>query len=255
MSDKLQLTTQSTGEMEKRLAELKKLLRVGFAQMRNAGAQMVGWRVIVGDYMNQAKAELPHGGFEDWVAVEFGMAKSTQHRWREFSTLFLAEVTKLKSPALGHLGRLSVTGKGKKKAVEMILEIAPRILQDRGEVEFMRDCKLLRDHEEHHKGGVIISKVDAETCLKCGIGVEGVAAEKWPHAEKVKCRNYIDAQNAPDPKQSALDALQIFKGQLQTMVDDHDSFALAPLGIIAELEGVRVALGQHIAEIRKARKS
>lgn len=138
MSDNLQLTTQSTMAMEKQMAGFKKNLKAFFTGLRGAGAQVIGYRVLIGHELNLAKEALPHGEFEAFVRETYALPDSTQQRWREFAALFLAEAAKLPtSPTVG------LWAKKGKTAAKLIFEIAPKVLDGKGEVQFMRDMKML----------------------------------------------------------------------------------------------------------------
>jgi hypothetical protein len=151
MSDKnLQLTAQEPAAVEKTEAQRRQRIKAWFALMRNAGAQMIGYKVMIGHELNEAAATATHGTFEQWVEEEYGLAKSTQHDWRNFSALFLEEVKKQevsptagKSPTAGLLRSPKVLKT--KKAMAAILEIAPRIMDGRGMVEFCREIRLLNE--------------------------------------------------------------------------------------------------------------
>ena len=160
-------------------AQCRKRIKTWFGMMRNAGAQMIGYRVLIGAELNHAAETMPHGTFEKWVEEEFGLGKSTQHYWRDFSKLFLEEVQKKaalpeggKSPTVGlsddkskgGLPPLLASPKAmkSKKGLKAILEIAPQIMDGKGMMQFCRELKLLReptpaggdrdtDHHKSHK--------------------------------------------------------------------------------------------------------
>jgi hypothetical protein len=73
---KLELVTEEEAGFRKRI-------KTWFTMMRNAGAQMMGYRVMIGAELNQAKELLPHGEFTKWVESEFGLPERTQRDWRE----------------------------------------------------------------------------------------------------------------------------------------------------------------------------
>ena len=72
----------------------RKRVKSWWALLCNSGAQMMGYRVIIGAELNAAAEAMPHGQFEKWVREEIGMPDSTQKDWRNFSRLFLGEMEK-----------------------------------------------------------------------------------------------------------------------------------------------------------------
>lgn len=138
MPDNLHLTVQGNAAVEKELAAKTKQFSTWYAKMRASAAQAIGYRVLCGHVLNEAKESLAHGEFEDYVEKQFGIPKSTQQCWREFSELFLAEMLKTDQKY-----NVVLLKKSTPRAVEMILELAPRIMDGKGMIEFMRDCKLL----------------------------------------------------------------------------------------------------------------
>jgi hypothetical protein len=140
----LQLTNPLPPDDAKQFTAWQKKLTTWFRLMRNSEAQKLGYRVLIGNILNQAKERLKHGQFEAWVEEQFGLAKPTQYRWRQFATLFLAEAEKLPAPTVGQKSHVELLNKPKKQAVNLILEVAPKVMDGRGEIEFMRDCKFLR---------------------------------------------------------------------------------------------------------------
>lgn len=134
--------TESKSLATSETAAFKKQFSLFFKAMRSMVSQAIGYRVLCGKVMNEAKENLPHGEFEEWVEKNFNLPKSTQHRWREFSTLFLVEADALqKSHGVGLLA--DAKGLKKKPTIEAIMEIAPKVLEGKGEVQFMREMKAL----------------------------------------------------------------------------------------------------------------
>ena len=146
----LVLASPGTAAVEKAEADCRKRIKTWFALMRNAGAQMIGYRVMIGHELNQAKETIKHGEFEQWVEEEFGLSARTQLDWRDFSKLFLEELEKRKAlPTVGKSASFALLGKTvPKKAIESILEIAPAIMDGKGYIQFVRDIKLLREPAE-----------------------------------------------------------------------------------------------------------
>ena len=166
MSESLQLTTQRNAAVEKDQAQYKKLVHDCWQNIRRSGAQMIGWKIVFGNYLNESKDKFEHGEFENWIREEFGLADSTQNKWREDSKLFLAEMDRLKpalpakpgltkspsrdfcqltkSPARGFCQGASVAilHKKTKGAVDLICQAAEKICDGRSFTETMRSIKL-----------------------------------------------------------------------------------------------------------------
>jgi hypothetical protein len=193
---KLELVTEEEAGFRKRI-------KTWFTMMRNAGAQMMGYRVMIGAELNQAKELLPHGEFTKWVESEFGLPERTQRDWREFSALFLAEVDKKGGlPTVGKTATVAVLGKHSKKAADLILGILPKVMEARGMVDFCREIKLLR--EPTPAGGYRPSPEDVEAFLaekhpELGDGKDGkhVTYEELPEKIQREFRKWLAGRPEP----------------------------------------------------------
>lgn len=165
-----------TAAQEKQLAAHKKNLDLYFGGLQRSKAELLGYAFLIGNELNQAKDVLPHGRFEAFVEERYQLPKPTQHRWREHATCVVEkweQITAGQSPTVGKSttvvllkSPLDLAGKKKfsKKEQAAILEIIPEIMERKGMVQFIQDCKLMR--EPKPAGGFRPDKEALEAWLK-----------------------------------------------------------------------------------------
>jgi hypothetical protein len=159
---KLELISISAAD-EKKLAPHKKNLDLYFGGLNTCKAGLLGYAFLIGNELNVAKECLPHGQFETFVEQQYGLPSRTQLRWRDHADCIIekwnerkelekstdgksATVALLKSP-------LDLAGKKKFSKGEQaaILEIVPEVMERKGMVQFIEDCKMMKGkvHQKH----------------------------------------------------------------------------------------------------------
>jgi len=121
------------------------------AAQRRGAAEQFGYAFLAGRALLQAKAIVPNGnvrtpnaGFKKWVEANLPeITMRTAENWMLFaeSILARAQVDASKSPLL--LGSIELNG----QSHDSILQLVPEVMDRKGMMRFMRECRLLRPTE------------------------------------------------------------------------------------------------------------
>jgi len=125
-----------------------KVIHSLIAAQRRGAAEQFGYAFLAGRALLQAKAIVPNGnarspdaGFKRWVEANLPeITMRTAENWMLFaeSILARAQLDAVKSPLL--LGAIEFNG----QSHESILQLVPEVMDRKGMMRFMRDCRLLR---------------------------------------------------------------------------------------------------------------
>lgn len=125
-----------------------KVIHSLIAAQRRGAAEQFGYAFLSGRALLQAKAIVPNGnarspdaGFKRWVEANLPeITMRTAENWMLFaeSILARAQLDAVKSPLL--LGAIEFNG----QSHESILQLVPEVMDRKGMMRFMRDCRLLR---------------------------------------------------------------------------------------------------------------
>lgn len=118
------------------------------AAQRRGAAEQFGYAFLAGRALLQAKAIVPNGnartpnaGFKRWVEANFPeITMRTAENWMFFaeSIMARAHANAASSPLL--LGSIELSG----QSHDSILQLVPEVMDGKGMMHFMRDCRLLR---------------------------------------------------------------------------------------------------------------
>ena len=118
------------------------------AAQRHGAAEQFGYAFLAGRALLQAKnivpngnAKVPNAGFRRWVEANFPeITLRTAENWMFFAEAIMARahVDAATSPLL--LGSTELTG----QSHDSILQLVPEVMDGKGMMHFMRDCRLLR---------------------------------------------------------------------------------------------------------------
>ncbi|HEX4262769.1 MAG TPA: hypothetical protein VH597_00405 [Verrucomicrobiae bacterium] len=118
------------------------------AAQRRGAAEQFGYAFLAGRALLQAKnivpngnANVPNAGFKRWVEASFPeITMRTAENWMFFaeSIITRAQADAVNSPLL--LGSVELTG----QSHDSILQLVPEVMDGKGMMHFMRDCRLLR---------------------------------------------------------------------------------------------------------------
>lgn len=118
------------------------------AAQRRGAAEQFGYAFLAGRALLQAKAIVPNGnaktpnaGFRRWVEANFPeISMRTAENWMTFaeSVMARAHANASTSPVL--LGSIEMSG----QSHESILQLVPEVMDGKGMMHFMRECRLLR---------------------------------------------------------------------------------------------------------------
>jgi hypothetical protein len=118
------------------------------AAQRRGAAEQFGYAFLAGRALLQAKNIVPNGntnvsaaGFKRWVDANFPeITMRTAENWMLFAETILAraQADAASSPLL--LGSLELNG----QSHDSILQLVPEVMDGKGMMHFMRECRLLR---------------------------------------------------------------------------------------------------------------
>lgn len=118
------------------------------AEQRRGAAEQFGYAFLAGRALLQAKAIVPNGnartpaaGFKHWVEANFPeITMRTAENWMFFaeSIMARAHANAATSPLL--IGSMEMSG----QSHESILQLVPEVMDGKGMMHFMRECRLLR---------------------------------------------------------------------------------------------------------------
>jgi hypothetical protein len=118
------------------------------AAQRRGAAEQFGYAFLAGRALLQAKNIVPNGntkvpaaGFKRWVDANFPeITMRTAENWMLFAETILAraEADAASAPLL--LGSLELNG----QSHDSILQLVPEVMDGKGMMHFMRECRLLR---------------------------------------------------------------------------------------------------------------
>jgi hypothetical protein len=118
------------------------------AAQRRGAAEQFGYAFLAGRALLQAKnivpngnAPVPNAGFKRWVTANFPeITMRTAENWMLFaeSIMVRAHADAANSPLM--LGSMELTG----QSHDSILQLVPEVMDGKGMMHFMRDCRLLR---------------------------------------------------------------------------------------------------------------
>jgi hypothetical protein len=121
------------------------------AAQRRGAAEQFGYAFLAGRALLQAKAIVPNGnlkvpnaGFKHWVEANLPeITLRTAENWMLFaeSILARAQIDAANSPLL--LGSVELNG----QSHDSILQLVPQVMDGKGMMRFMRECRLLRPPE------------------------------------------------------------------------------------------------------------
>jgi hypothetical protein len=118
------------------------------AAQRRGAAEQFGYAFLAGRALLQAKSIVPNGnskvpdaGFRRWVEVNFAeITLRTAENWMFFAEAIIsrAQTDAASAPLL--LGSVELSG----QSHDSILQLVPEVMDGKGMMHFMRDCRLLR---------------------------------------------------------------------------------------------------------------
>jgi hypothetical protein len=118
------------------------------AAQRRGAAEQFGYAFLAGRALLQAKsivpngnAKVPNAGFKRWVEANFSeITMRTAENWMFFAEAIItrAQTDAVSSPLL--LGSVELTG----QSHDSILQLVPEVMDGKGMMHFMRNCRLLR---------------------------------------------------------------------------------------------------------------
>lgn len=125
------------------------------AAQRHGAAEQFGYAFLAGRALLQAKAIVPNGnacapsaGFKHWVEANLPeITMRTAENWMFFaeSIMARAHANAATSPLL--IGSMEMTG----QSHDSILQLVPEVMDGKGMMLFMRECRLLRAPARHRK--------------------------------------------------------------------------------------------------------
>ena len=118
------------------------------AAQRRGAAEQFGYAFLAGRALLQAKDIVPNGnvktpaaGFKRWVEANFPeITMRTAENWMFFAEAIMAraQTDAVTSPLM--LGSVELNG----QSHDSILQLVPEVMDGKGMMHFMRDCRLLR---------------------------------------------------------------------------------------------------------------
>jgi hypothetical protein len=253
MSDKLQLTTQPTAEVEKKLAAHKKNITAYANGVTRSGAQLFGYAFMAGREMNLAADILPHGQLIPWLTENFpDVPRPTAHRWRDFASA-IGE----KLGSVSNYKPLLLKKTFNKKEQAEILSAVPEIMDGQTMVEFMRAGKFLKEPEL--VGGLNPSVDTVQEFLREKFpDLVGKAYAELPAHVKAQIRKQVLGRkrkpNAQDQIKAANETVQTRIGFLTQWTADTAPLDACDRATLKELEEARLALGRVISSALEKRK-
>jgi hypothetical protein len=123
------------------------------AAQRRGAAEQFGYAFLAGRALLQAKDIVPNGntkapaaGFKRWVETNFPeITMRTAENWMFFAEAIMAraQADAVSSPLM--LGSVELNG----QSHDSILQLVPEVMDGKGMMHFMRDCRLLRPRVRH----------------------------------------------------------------------------------------------------------
>jgi hypothetical protein len=118
------------------------------AAQRRGAAEQFGYAFLAGRALLQAKNIVPNGntkipaaGFKRWVDANFPeITMRTAENWMLFAETILARAQADAASAPLLLGSLELNG----QSHDSILQLVPEVMDGKGMMHFMRECRLLR---------------------------------------------------------------------------------------------------------------
>lgn len=148
MPSKLEVIPRAVAE---KLENHTKVIHTLIAAQRRGAAEQFGYAFLAGRALLQAKSIVPNGhanapnaGFKRWIEANFPtITMRTAENWMTFaeSIIARAQASAANSPLL--LGSVEMSG----QSHESILQLVPEVMNGQGMMQFMRDCRLLRESE------------------------------------------------------------------------------------------------------------
>ena len=145
MKQKLEVISKSIAE---KLEAHAKVIHSLIAAQRRGAAEQFGYAFLAGRALLQAKAIVPNGhtrtpnaGFKRWVDANFPeITMRTAENWMAFAESIMAhaQLAVLNSPM--QLGSVDLN----EQSHETILQLVPEVMDGKGMMRFMRECRLLR---------------------------------------------------------------------------------------------------------------
>ena len=145
MNRKLEVIPKSIAE---KLEAHAKVIHTLIAAQRRGAAEQFGYAFLTGRALLQAKAIVPNGniktpnaGFKLWVGANFPeITMRTAENWMTFADSIMAhaQLSVFNSPM--QLGSVDLN----EQSHETILQLVPEVMDGKGMMRFMRECRLLR---------------------------------------------------------------------------------------------------------------
>lgn len=261
---KFELVPQADAATEKQLAAHKKNIGVYASGVQKSSAQFFGYAFLAGHEMAQAKQIVEHGnkpgskGFENWLKENFpALSYRTAARWLEFAELFSARLAE-KTATVAEIGfkPLHLKKSFSKKEQQAILELVPEVMDGAGMIEFMQDCKLLREPKED--GGVRLDAAKLEAWLKeHHPELAGKSFDELPKKIQnaaLRALRKPRTVTAEDQKEAADFVVEQRADSIRAWAGDEENLKLCSRAKLKELEDARLALGRTIEKIRQIKQ-
>lgn len=144
----LALVTQRDGEASasKEIQARVKVLGIAIKGHRRAASLMFAYAAVGGAQANRLAEIMDHGELEKLLERRFKVPQQTMLRWRQFAKDLAPALSK--RPTVGLLDGPQIGKTIPAKQAEAIQAAVLEVMDGNGMVEFMRDCKLLREVEE-----------------------------------------------------------------------------------------------------------
>jgi hypothetical protein len=145
-----------------------KVIHTLIAAQRRGAAEQFGYAFLAGRALLQGKnivpngnTGVPHAGFRRWVGANFPeITLRTAENWMFFAEAIMARAhaEAASSPLL--LGSMELNG----QSHDSILQLVPEVMDGKGMMHFMRDCRLLRAPARRsvHAGKPVLPRDEAK---------------------------------------------------------------------------------------------
>jgi hypothetical protein len=145
MNQKLEVIPKSIAE---KLEAHAKVIHTLIAAQRRGAAEQFGYAFLAGRALLQAKAivpngnlKTPHAGFKRWVDANFPeITMRTAENWMAFAESIMAHAHLSATNSSLQLGSIDLN----EQSHESILQLIPEVMDGKGMMRFMRECRLLR---------------------------------------------------------------------------------------------------------------
>jgi len=145
MNQKLEVIPKSIAE---KLEAHAKVIHTLIAAQRRGAAEQFGYAFLAGRALLQAKTIVPNGniktpnaGFKRWVDANFPeITIRTAENWMAFAESIMARAHSSVTTAPLQLGSIDLN----EQSHESILQLVPEVMDGKGMMRFMRECRLLR---------------------------------------------------------------------------------------------------------------